>query len=313
MTDNLERPPSISSDEAVPLTPILKKTNRDYPNVCTYPTVQEVAITSPSPTRVTTYVTSFGSTSPTTTQVFDTQKLQRSRHKSSPPPTYSSTFRSSPPYTSPLSPLQSPSSSTVQQLQAKDVLSPSYYDTFVMSYEESPPPDSGSSPNKSPRDLSEEPYDYTTNTRFFVEDSVSAQGSGDLITGSGDPLMGSSDLMTDSEPNSCHNSPHPNRFEGYNPVYNSTESELISDGEDAGESTELLPLGRSQSQKVTGCRQHRTHKHVRRASTGSSGSPASGNSSGSSGNNTHQRFRRRPESQPLLMRPEVLKLRKTTC
>ena len=321
INDSVERPPSVSSDETMPLTPILKKTNRDYPThhiVRTHPTVEEVPFNThaSSPTEITTYVTSFCSSSPTNSesvsfrQKTTTSSQQHQQHSprspnnlSSQPPSYES-FVSSP---------TTGSTFSANQLQA-NLASPNYYDTFVTSCEDSPPPDV-TSPS---RDPSQEPYDYTRSTRFYMEDSGVSGGSGDLLT--------------DSDPNS----PIPRRF---NQMYNSTESQLVSDGEDAGESTELLPLGSAFSRRSPtegggslgggngGATRHKAHRKVRRRSTGRSptsptspvgtgvhieagdiGQTATGNSG-----KDREKYRRRPESQPLLMRPEVLKLRKTTC
>ena len=301
INDSVERPPSVSSDEATPLTPILKKTNRDYGhhhNVRTHPTVEEVPTTThTSPTQITTYVTSFCSSPPTNTQSSFEQTTAKQTQKYSPRSPNSPT--SYPFVTSPAG----GSTNSANQLQA-DQVSPNYYDTFVTSCEDSPPPKVVS---PSSRDSSQEPYDYTRSTRFYTEDSG--------VSG------GSVDLLTDSDPNS----PVPGRF---NQMYNSTESELISDGEDAGESTELLPLtppssSSSRSPTEAPSRQ-RHHRKVRRRSSGRSPtSPTSPVGAGAqlghaesqarNSGRDREKYRRRPESQPLLMRPEVLKLRKTTC
>ena len=175
INDSVERPPSVSSDEAMPLTPILKKTTRDYGhlNVRTHPTVEEVpTTTNTSPTQITSYVTSFCSSSPINTQSsFEPRTTQQQTQKQSPRSPNSPT--SFPFVTSPTT----GSTNSANQLQAEQV-SPNYYDTFVMSCEDSPPPEVVS---PSSRDPSQEPYDYTRSTRFYMEDSGASGGSGGII------------------------------------------------------------------------------------------------------------------------------------
>ena len=194
------------------------------------------------------------------------------------------------------------STNSAQQLHV-DQVSPNYYDTFVTSCEDSPPPEGASQS----RDPSQEPYDYTRSTRFFLEDSGVSGGEG------------SADLMTDSDPSS----PIPGRF---SQMYNSTESDLVSDGEDAGESTELLPLGGGASSRTPSSVPTRQKPHIKVHRPSSGRSPTSpispigagtllstGEGPAGTSGRARDKYRRRPESQPLLMRPEVLKLRKTTC
>ncbi len=348
------RPQSVSSDDsAMPLTPILKKTGRDmyaHQNKRTHPTVQEIpSTTHASPTgEVTSFVTSSG-LSPCDPHVTTCV----GEGYPSPPKPRSPRSPGTPPY-SYTPPVSSTGSTYKAQKQQLDATSPSYYNTFVTSCEEgSPPPDVNSPTSASAADqseasrldFSEQPYDYTRNTRFVVgEDSGVSGGEGSTEL-----------LLTDSDPAS----PLPPRFVTPQ-MYNSTESELISDDEEEeeepGERTGLLsgaapathgathrslpqrptalptdpgtiaaltsPTGSRPSGSLRQGRKGRT----RRASVPTSpqgGAPSAGDDTPSPplrtathpppGGRDRERYRRRPESQPLLMRPEVLKLRKTTC
>ena len=96
-----------------------------------------------------------------------------------------------------------------------------------------------------------------------------------------------SELQTDSETNLACPSPRDDRY----PSCDSTESDMVSEGEQENdEQSQLLnpnPTGGPQEQTT--------------AETYDGELPQNSN------------YRLRPESQALLMRPEVLKLRKTTC
>ena len=89
--------------------------------------------------------------------------------------------------------------------------------------------------------------------------------------------------LTDSEPNSAGTSPRQDRL----PSCNSTESELVSDADDGS------ALDDADSFCSRDSRDSRERKPLL-------------------DRNSHN-FHMKPESQALLMRPEVLKLRKTTC
>ena len=96
-----------------------------------------------------------------------------------------------------------------------------------------------------------------------------------------------SEVQTDSETNLACPSPRDDRY----PSCDSTESDMVSEGEqDNDEQSQLL----SPNPAAGG-----SHDHSMDTSDGEM-APSSN-------------YRLRPESQALLMRPEVLKLRKTTC
>ena len=90
--------------------------------------------------------------------------------------------------------------------------------------------------------------------------------------------------LTDSEPNSAGTSPRRDRL----PSCNSTESELVSDPDDGSALEDAESYCSSRDS-----RDSRERKPLL-------------------DQNSHS-FHMKPESQALLMRPEVLKLRKTTC
>ena len=101
----------------------------------------------------------------------------------------------------------------------------------------------------------------------------------DSLNTEGDQLSEEA-LETDSEPNSTHTSPRTDRF----PSYNSTESDLVSDAEDGSAQEDGDSLSGRDSRERKPLLDRNSHT-----------------------------FHMKPESQALLMRPEVLKLRKTTC
>ena len=109
------------------------------------------------------------------------------------------------------------------------------------------------------------------------------------------------EINTDSEPNSVHTSPRTDRY----PSCNSTESELMSDAELDEFSPMTAPHG-GDSSDLSG-----------QDIGGPSASSPNGGADTPPKQTPEERnlhaFRMKPESQALLMRPEVLKLRKTTC